>query len=175
MKKFLDFIRLEAVSPSRVKKKKWKKINFSMPRGALGATSFYLRDGLRRKGGTTHSKKFLAIIWPYLVSPTQRKNKIEILRQPQRSPSFLLIWNQTEQNMVYWYLKKPITILLQQENEILLFYLSRSKNLSLNHLVYSYFATKRVFRLLKWIWAHGTCSGSCVLDCWRYWSSLEIL
>ena len=61
MKKFLDFIRLEAVSPSRVKKK-WKKINFSMPRGALGATSFYLRDGLRRKGGTTHSKKFLAII-----------------------------------------------------------------------------------------------------------------
>ena len=61
MKKFLDFIRLEAVSPSRVKKK-WKKINFSMPPGALGATSFYLRDGLRRKGGTTHSKKFLAII-----------------------------------------------------------------------------------------------------------------
>ena len=62
MKKFLDFIRLEAVSPSRVKKKTWEKINFSMPRGALGATSFYLRDGLRRKGGTTHSKKFLAII-----------------------------------------------------------------------------------------------------------------
>ena len=61
MKKFLDFIRLEAVSRSRVKKN-WKKINFSMPRGALGATSFYLRDGLRRKGGTTHSKKFLAII-----------------------------------------------------------------------------------------------------------------
>ena len=61
MKKFLDFIRLEAVSPSRVKKK-WKKVNFSMPRGALGVTSFYLHDGLRRKGGTTHSKKFLAII-----------------------------------------------------------------------------------------------------------------
>ena len=126
MKKFLDFIRLEAVSPSRVKRK-WKKINLSMPRGALGATSFYLRDGLRRKGGTTHSKKFLAIIWPYFVSPTQRKNKIQILRQPQRSSSFLLIWNQTEQNMVYWYLKKPITISLQQENEILLFYLSRRK------------------------------------------------
>ena len=87
MKKFLDFIRLEAVSPSRVKKK-WKKINFSMPRGALGVTSFYLHDGLRRKGGTTHSKKFLAIIWPYFVSPTQRKEKIQILRQPRGHPLF---------------------------------------------------------------------------------------
>ena len=99
MKKFLDFIRLEAVSPSRVKRK-WKKINLSMPCGALGATSFYLRDGLRRKGGTTHSKKFLAIIWPYFVSPTQRKNKIQILRQPRGHPLFF--WFEIKLNKTWF-------------------------------------------------------------------------
>lgn len=95
-KGFWIFLRLRAVSPSRrspsCKSKKFKNIKkklISACRGELWERLlFYLRDGLRRKEGLLMAKKFLVIIWPYFVSPTQQKNKIRTLRQPKGHPLF---------------------------------------------------------------------------------------